>query len=161
MKINWRFWGKRKTPEQILEEKHDIFQKKLENIPTIYANRFNEVGIFEGLNIGGVRLSKDGKVMGFESPKMIYGWLDPNSDMEYNKAWILASLKGQFFEISITERISDNKVKSEPGGKAYPLEELINRLKHGDFDEMLNEDTDKNVTEELYEVIKKYDLKTI
>jgi len=155
MSINWKFWKKKS-----FEEKCNDLQTKLMSVPTMYANSFNKVGIFEHFMLGGARM-KDGQICEFESPKILYGWLDPKSGMEYNNGWILGCIKGHFFELKVSERVSDNKVKVDSQQSAFSLKELIERVELGDYDEMMNEDTDKSVTEELKEVIKKHNLKPI
>ena len=72
MSINWKFWRKK-----TMEEKCDDFQSKLDKIPTMYANNFRQVGMFQNLGIGGVHIDRaTGKPLGFDIPKMLYGWLD-------------------------------------------------------------------------------------
>lgn len=148
----WWPFGKRDPRKEGLK-----FQSKIERIPTIYANNFNNIGIFKHLGIGGVKMTPQGPQ--FEIPKIVYAWLDPSSGMDKNKAWILCCVEGRFIELKVTENIGEVQPIFDKSGKMYSFPELLERVEHGDFDEMFNEDTDKTVNQELKELITKNKLK--
>ena len=143
-----------------MEEQLDRFQAKLESINTIYANKFKEIGFMQGFEIIGTCI-KNGVPVGMASPKLVYGWLDPNSGLEINQGWLLFAIKGHFFEVRIKQKAypeEGDHPQVRADKQAFDFKELQERIKCGDYDEMFNEETDKTVTEDLLDLIKKHNL---
>lgn len=124
-----------------------------DHLEYISANNFDDI-IGKYLSFNSAKVSKDFKEVNLLVPRILYGWIDPDSPMGVDRGWFLLGVDNFLLEFSF-ERLEGSDPEIEQiGQEPMSVAQLKEKIVCGDFNEMINIETDKTVNDELEELFK-------